>query len=385
MRPSASSVLRDAVEAAWQRAASARESQAGRRRAEADAQASRRLWAAPPSIELAHRDDRLQSNAGRRETEVAVSWPLWLPGQRSATEELARAAVDRAATFERASRLDIAGLVRENAWQGVAAAAEYDQLGAHVDVLRKLYDDVARRVAAGDLARADALAAQAEWLAMQVQAGEAAQRLEQSRVRWRELTGLGGPPSAQAITEAPEPSERHADHPELHAAAQAVAHARRRLDLVRSSVREAPELKLGMRQDVSGGLEGTHHSLSVGIRVPLGTKDRNLPLVVGASTDLDVAQAIEQRLRARVDADVQIARAALDAAQRQLAVENERAGLLHERASLMERSFRAGETALPDLLRALDASSQASSAVARQKVFVGRAGARLQQAMGILP
>ena len=73
-----------AIDAAWQRALSAREVDGQRRRAQAEQTAAGSLWAAPPSLWLGYRDDRIDANKSARETEVALSWPLWLPGQRSA-------------------------------------------------------------------------------------------------------------------------------------------------------------------------------------------------------------------------------------------------------------------------------------------------------------
>ena len=72
-------------------------------------------------------------------------------------------------------------------------------------------------------------------------------------------------------------------------------------------------------------------------------------------------------------------------AEAQLDAETARAGLLRERASLIDKSFRAGETPLPELLRALAAAAQADSAAARQTAALGLARARLQQALGLFP
>jgi outer membrane protein TolC len=132
-------------------------------------------------------------------------------------------------------------------------------------------------------------------------------------------------------------------------------------------------------------VEGTHSSVTVGIRLPFGTQDRNRPLEASAIGDLDVAQSAEQRLRERLQADAEAARAALASAEQQLAVEQERAKLLRERRELIDRSFRAGETGLPDLLRATASASQAQAIAVRQDIYVARARARLQQAIGIQP
>jgi outer membrane protein TolC len=72
-------------------------------------------------------------------------------------------------------------------------------------------------------------------------------------------------------------------------------------------------------------------------------------------------------------------------AEDQARTEGTRAELLRERAALIERSFRAGESALPELLRASTASAQADVAFAGQRAALGLARARLNQVNGLMP
>ncbi|MBL8362239.1 MAG: TolC family protein [Rubrivivax sp.] len=381
--PTAGTVsLRAALEAAWQRAVVAREREGQRRRAEVDRAVASSLWAAPPSLAMSHRDDRLQGNAGRRETEIGVAVPLWLPGQRAARAGTAEAAATQALAAEQVARLRLAGDLREAAWQLAALQAEMAQAEAQAQALKQLADDVDRRVRAGDLARADALAAQAEALAASALKTDVQQRLQAARSRWTLLTGLTAAPDLKAdlATEAPA-----AAHPELQFASQSTELARQRVELMRRSRRDAPELTIGVRQDTPGRAESSQGSLVVGLRLPFGTDDRNRPLEAAALTELDVAQTQERRLRERLDSDIAAAREAQRSAQAQLEAETARARLLRERTTLIDKSFRAGETPLPDLLRALAAAAQADSAAARQTAALGLARARLQQALGLLP
>jgi outer membrane protein TolC len=374
--------LRAALDSAWQRAVAARETEGQRRRAEADRTVASSLWAAPPSLALSHRDDRLQSNAGRRETEIGVAVPLWLPGQRTARAGTAEAAAAQALAAEQVARLRLVGDLREAAWLLAALQVELVQADAQAQSLKQLADDVERRVRAGDLARADALAAQAEHLAAAAQQADVQQRLQAARSRWALLTGLTAAPdlTADIATEAPATA-----HPELQFASQSTELARQRVELMRRSRRDAPELTVGVRQDAPGRAESSQGSLVVGLRLPFGTDDRNRPLEAAAITELDVAQTHEQRLRERLDSDIAAARDAQRSAQAQLDAETTRARLLRERATLIDKSFRAGETPLPDLLRALAAAAQADSAAARQTAALGLTRARLQQALGLLP
>ena len=376
--------LRAALDAAWQRSVSARETDGQRRRADADRATAGSFWAAPPSLELSHRDDRLQSNAGRRETEVGVAVPLWLPGQRAARAGTADAAAAQAQAAAQVARMRLAGELREAAWHFAALQAEAAQADAQDRALKQLADDVERRVRAGDLARADALAAQAEQLAASVLLSDVRQRLQAARARWTLLTGLSAAPNLSPATVA-YGAPAAAVHPELQLASQSTELARKRVELMRHTRRDAPELTVGVRQDVPGRAEASRGSLIVGLRLPFSTDDRNRPLEAAALAELDVAETHEQRLRERLDSDIAAARDAQQSAVTQLDAETARARLLRERATLIDKSFRAGETPLPDLLRAFAAAAQADSAVARQTTALGLARARLQQTLGLLP
>ena len=373
--------LAAAFESAWQRAVSARESDGQRQRAAAERSAANSLWAAPPALELNHRNDRFNSAGGRHETEVGLAWPLWLPGQRAARGAAAQAGMALADSALGAARLRLAGEVREAAWALLAQRADLAQADALVQTLAALRDDVQRRVNAGDLARADALAASAEsWAATALQT-EARQRLLSAQTRWQLLTGVAALPDAAKDTT---PSGT-VEHPEVQLAALASELARKRLHLVQVSRREPPELTLRYRQDVPGRAEAAQNSIGIGLRLPLATDDRYQPLLAAALSELDVARAQQERLQSRLAADLAEARAALQAAGQQLSAERTRAGLLQERADLIAKSFRAGETPLPDLLRALAAAAQADAAAARQQTSMGLSRARLHQALGLLP
>jgi len=377
--------LRAALDVAWQRAVVARESQGALRRAEADRAAVGSFWAAPPSLELSHRNDRLQDHAGKRETEIGVAVPLWLPGQRAARAATAGAAAAQALAAEQVARLRLTGELRDAAWQIAAAQAELAPADTEARSLKQLADDVERRVRAGDLARADALAAQAELLAAAALQSDLRQRLQAARARWTVLTGLTAAPDLQAAAANDGAPDAAASHPEMQLARESTALARQRVELMRRSRRDAPELSVGLRQDVGGRAEAAQGSLVLGLRLPFGTDDRNRPLEAVALSELDVAQTHEQRLGERLDSDIATARAALGAAEAQLEAETTRARLLRERAALIDKSFRAGETPLPELLRARAAAAQADGAAARQTAALGLARARLQQTEGLLP
>ncbi len=384
--------LAQAVEAAWQRATQAREAEGQTQRATAERVAISSLWAAPPAVEFSYRDDRWQTSAGRREAEAGLAWPLWLPGQRNARGAVVDADMELSQAAVQAGRLHFAGLVREAAWGIAAQKAESDLADAQVRSLQEISDDVRRRVKAGDLAHADGLAAQSEALAAQSAQMAARQRLSASLSQWTTLTGIALAPDLTSVPvsdgAAVSPGGAHfavETHPDARVAALTVERARKRLDVVAATRRDPPELLLRIRQDTPGRGESAQNSIGVGVRIPLGTASRNQPLQAAALSELDVALTTKQRTEERLAADAAMAQAAVHTAEQQLEAERQRSALLRERATLIDRSFKAGETPLPELLRALAAATQADTSFARQQVALGLARARLQQSLGILP
>ena len=375
--------IRQAVDAAWEKsvqlpAASGRVGVARARRLAADSP-----WAAPPSLDILNRGEPLRASAaGQRETEVGVAWPLLLPGQRSARIGSADSELGSSEAGLRAAKLAIAGEVREAAWTVLAREAELALAESQAKALLQLAADVDRRVAAGDLARADSLAARAEALAASNAAREAAPRLEAARARWRVLTGL---PAVPAALEPAAAEVSPDEHPEMAAATLRLETARKRLDLTRAERRDPPELMLRYRNEVAASGLPSQNSIGVAVRIPFATDSRNAPREAAVLAEVEVALAEERRTRERLAAELASAKALASATEQQVAQEESRAALLRERARLIDRSFRAGETALPELLRTLSAAAQAESSLARQRAELGLARARVQQAAGVLP
>ena len=375
-----SAPLAAAVDAAWNRSVHARSAEGQVAVAAAQQTAAASLWAAPPSVELSYRSDRLLDNAGRTESEAGVAWPLLLPGQRAARRAAAHAERNAAEATLEAARLRVAGEVREAAWAVVARQAEASVASQNARGLEALANDIDRRVKAGDLARADALAARAEFLAASAAAAEARQRLDAAKAQWKALTGM---------EQVPDPTESRAgartQHPELAAAALGAESARNKLDLVRASRGDPPEIIVRYRQEtIASGLP-SEKTIGLAIRIPLGTDDRNLPREKAALAEMEVARAEEQRQRLRVEAEAANARGAVSLAEEQVKADESRAELLRERAALIDKSFRAGDTALPELLRANAAATQAEAALAAQRAALGLARARLNQVNGQMP
>jgi cobalt-zinc-cadmium efflux system outer membrane protein len=204
-------------------------------------------------------------------------------------------------------------------------------------------------------------------------------------LQWKALTGLAAIPDTPEAIAAANAQMVPDEHPVLRLADFQVDLARKRLNLVNASKLSPPELIARVRQDVGNRGESAVNTLGVAIRIPFGTSDRNEPLMAAAITELEVAEAAQRQQMEQVAAAIEVARSGTLAAEGQLDAERSRAAMLRERATLVEASFRAGESSLPELLRASTAAAQAEVGLARQQAASGLARARLQQALGLLP
>jgi outer membrane protein TolC len=375
--------LNQALEAAWQRSLEASESRSRLAIVQADQAVNQNWLAAAPAFSLGQRDGKAGTPSGSRETELGLSFPLWWPGQRAAGGQATQSQLGLSHATEQAERLRLAGRLREAIGSLHLAEAELHQVERQVQDLGQLTQDVEKRVRAGDLSPSDALAARSELLGAQAQAVAARQALAVQQSHWHLLTGV---PSLKLQTRAA-PALAHLldTHPELVLANAAVDLGQRRADLARVQRSDSPELSLGMRQERPGQGAGLQSSVVVALRVPVGGQVYQQPRIAAALGELDIAQTQALRTRQRLTAEVTLAQSQLSLSQAQLQAERERAQLLAERARLIDKSFRAGESALPEMLRALSAAVSAESALAREQINYQTAISRLEQTLGLLP
>jgi cobalt-zinc-cadmium efflux system outer membrane protein len=375
--------LKQVLDAAWQRSLESTQSRSRFSLAQAEQAVAQSWLAAAPALSMGLREGRVGAPAASRETELGISLPIWRLGQRAAGVHASQFQLAWAEAFEQAERLRLAGRLREVIAALHLSQAEVRQAERHAQDLRELTQDVERRVGAGDLARSDALAARSDWLAAQAQANLARQALNLQQAHWHALTGLA--PIAFQTRVAPSLTELSDRHPELALASATVDLERRRMELALVQRPDSPELTLGMRQERPGQSTSLQNSVVVALRLPLGGQVYQQPRIAAALGDLDIAQTQALRTRERLTAEVTLAQNQLSLIEAQLQAEQERAQLLTERARLIDKSFRAGETALPEMLRALTAAVSAQSAFARQQINQQTAIARLEQALGLTP
>ncbi|MET1115569.1 MAG: TolC family protein [Comamonas sp.] len=388
--------LRQAFDAAWARQPEAASAAHYRNAAQGRQSVANGWTPEPPALELATKTDRWHRDEGSAELELGVAVPLWLPGERGRAQALAQAEFDALDTRQAAARLRLAGALREAWWQLQRAQLDIAQAQARLGSAAELAADVARRVKAGELARADQHQADGA-----VAAAEAALAESQAQraVHEQTLRTLVAQPVG-AQSEAPEElppgalieasgsaqaDAQAADHPALREAQARLQVAERAQGLVGAQTRANPELTVATTRERGARGARYERTFTVGVRIPFGSSGARQSRTATAAAELLVAQSQLELERLRIAGEVASARARLTGARTVAQAAERRAVLARETQAFIGKAFRAGEIDLPNRLRveleAADAERQAGIA----RLGIHQALSALHQAMGLLP
>lgn len=386
------SPLRQAFETAWARQPEAATLQLRRDGAAAQGRAAQAWTPDAPALELSQRSDRWHDNQGVRELEAGVSVPLWLPGERDRSGALADAGARAVESRTDAARLRVAEALREAHWAWQRSTVDAELARDQQAAARRLADDVARRLKAGDLARSDQHQAEGAVAAADAALAQAMAARTLAEQRWRAVVGpvfMAPSPDDAVPAMEPEPAASTAPsteaHPALRDLRDRAAVADRAAALAALRTRANPELLLATTRERDGRGEPTLRTLTLGIRIPFGAGDRQAAVAATAraeATELDVERALAAE---RVVGEADAARAQVEAAKVQLAAAERRAQLASESRGFFDRSFRLGETDLPTRLRIEAEVAEAQRQAARSRIDLAAAVSHWRQALGLLP
>lgn len=385
--PGAGTTLRNAVENAWLRSIPARTLEARQSEVEAGRTTARSWIAGAPTLGLSQRSDRWTDRGDQRESEISLSAPVWLPGQKAARASLAALSTEELSAQILQARLAVAGEVRIRTWEAAAAQASLAEKRDHLHHLEELADEVQRRVKAGDLARSDGLLAQQAVLAARIDARLAATQASAALARYRLLTGLSDLPPLEPEPLEPEPPADASEpvNVRLSAARASERRAQAALRLAEATRNAPPSVGVSFRHERQGPMIGPDRSIGVAVQIPIGGKARNRVVEAQARTQIATAAAEAAHARASVESDLTLASEQLANAGAALGDATARAAALQEHTALIDKAFRLGERGLAELLRSRALSHEASVAVHQQQIALGLAHAQLNQARGILP
>ena len=375
---------------AWQRQPEAQSVALRREAAQATRNAATAWTAEPVVLELSTKTDRLGSNQGSRELEAGLALPLWLPGERARKAALAAAEAQALDSRQRAAQLQLAATVREAWWAAQRAQADWALAQDRLLNAQRLAADVARRVRAGDLSRADQ--AQADSAVSQAEAALAeAQGSRDAALAALAAWGVQAvPDGALADAAEPEPAvpdatTAAAQHPAATDWQDQAEVARRAADLAAVQTRANPELTVAATRGREQSGDRYQQTFTVGLRVPLGGGDRAQAKQATARAEALAAEARAAAERDRLAADIAAAVARVKATQAQRDALARHAALAQGTRGFVDKAFRLGEADGPTRLRVELEAAQAERQLARARIDAAAAISHLRQALGLLP
>lgn len=372
------------VQAAYQRYPQRPVGAAMRLRGDAIRQQASSLLAGDPAIMLRHENDAYTDDNGFRQWEGGVELPLWLPGQRHSRNQVALATSGEADGLARLQRWRVAGDMRELLWALQIAATSRqlaDQAVASAEVLES---DVKKRYQAGELARTDLILAQKEALLRRSDRLSAAAEHATLLQQYQSWTGLAELPitidepatAQQTISD---------DHPALGAARLSVSRARAQRDQVRTERRANPLLTLGGKSERAESGLSYDTALVVAVNVPLGTRSQSAVQTAEAEFSLSEATAELAQVRRDLEDDLIRTREDRQQATQALQLAEQQHTLASEGLRLTQRGFELGENDLFTLLQARTQALGSERELRLRRLELGRAIARYNQALGVLP
>jgi outer membrane protein, heavy metal efflux system len=380
--------LAGAFAAAWARQPVAQALGERQRAAQARQEAASALTAEPPSLELGGRSDRFNRDRGAEEYEVGLVLPLWLPGERRGSQALASAESAALTARTAALRLQLAGTLRQAWWDWQLADNERQLADERLVAVNRLRDDVARRLAAGDLARADQHQAEGELAAATAAQAEAGAQFAAAGYRLQALTGqIPSAPMVKAEAEVAAADEVAllAAHPQLLALAGRGDVSRQELALARSRSRANPEITIATRRERGLAGEAMEQTWALALRIPFSSGARQQARLAEANAELIESHLSAEREGERLVQEVAAARSRLGAARVLLSAAEERARLAGESREFFAKSFRLGESDLPTRLRIEQEAFTAASQAARARINLAASLSAYRQALGLLP
>lgn len=394
--PSSLLTLKQAFDAAWQRLPEAKSQLIRQNAAMARSQAANSWSPEPVVFEISGKTDRLNKSLGNGEIVAGVSIPLWLPGERTGTAALADTEMRSGASRISAAQLRTAASVREAYWFWHRTRIEHEVASDRLRNAQQLAADVAKRFKAGDLAKSDQYQTDVAVASAEVALAEAWSGVLTAWQQLRVLVGEAGystkVPASETVVKAESKPEFQGNlsamldkHPALIELLDRSETAQRNAELVLSQSRANPELSLAISRDKGQASEPYQHSITVGMRIPFGSDNRNrakAAIAQAESIEARIAASIEkERLIAQLDA----ARQRLESVQVQEIAANKRAQLAKELRGFIQKSFRLGESDLPTRQRIESEAQDAERQAARVRVDLAAAISALRQALGLLP
>ena len=328
-----------------------------------------------------HLSDRQLDDIGAYENEVALSLPLWLPGEKRAQTALGEAASTAQVSREAEFRWRVSATLRRQLWQLMLAKRQWELALEQEQRLHDVLEQVTIFTEAGDFSRADQLATMQE-LAIWKSETITLEADYQDAVReYQALTGLPKVPSDISETRSEEQDIRK-DHPALQVVMDQLAEAAALAEVTRQGNSARPSVQVFWRGFRGDRASPDVNALGFGLAVPLGRSPRRGPEIARANAGLANAEARLLETRRRLDLQLHEARHLLKTTREQLQNSNDMVEAASERYRLDKLAFELGEFSVWEWLRRLSEFKKIEQSHELLLMQQGAAIASYNQAVG---
>lgn len=380
----AETTLHDAIEGAWTRLPQRNTLAAQQNTAAARYLSGSALVPNAPTASGSYVDDRqIGSHYNYVTSQIGVSTPLWLPGEGTATQNLARAESTAVEAQAELAHLALAAQVVQRAVDAIDARNARDIAARRLATNQALAKDLDHRFQVGESSQSDALAADGEAATAAVALAQADAQLGSAQIALAELTGSLALPVLSAPL-MPARAATGADHPQIVAAVRQSETARAQERLVYLQDRDDPEFGV---QGINEKQPGTRWDTRVGLtlRFHFATEARNAPRRAAAVEAVTRADVQLELTRRQIAAEIARATLLVTVTERASAAAERGAAEWSKRRGQTERAWRLGEMPLIELVRANAAAYEAEAASVKARTGRTAAMIRLAIAEGAIP
>jgi len=312
-----------------------------------------RRWL-PDTTTLAgfHMSDQVFDDIGAYENEAALSFPMWLPGEKRARARFADVLSDSRASAQAEFRWRISGQLRQQLWQLTLAERQWQLALEQEQRLADVLAQVTLFAEAGELSRADQLATMEELATWK---GETMLQEAEYMDAVREYHSFTGLETIPANIDEPLSAvqEIGQDHPALRQAMDRVAESSASVEVVREHSNARPSLDLFWRGFSGDRRAPDVNALGIGFAIPLGKSPRREVEVARAFETYAGAEAELMETKRVLDLQLHEASHVLHTTRERLANSGQIMEAATERHRLDKLAFELGEFSTREWLRRL--------------------------------
>ena len=345
-----------------------------------------------PMLYLQYIDDAVfGSDHGMTEIQTGYQVPLWMWGQKEASQRVTEESKQAAERYIVALKHEVAGLVRDALWTLRLMENRRELARQIYEVAEKLTSVVQRRVELGDLARADALLAESDQLEKKTALVQAEAEVMHARKAYQNLTRMNRAPRRleEMLSKMKVLDEQH---PALAASNASVERAQAEVEFTRLSKQgNQPTILIGTNsteiqkqsdQLVGGGF-GTGSNMV--LQVPIGGDDWHAPQMAQANLTLNEKIVQRETLRRQLEKALHEAHHTLEVDRTALEIAERRKSIAETQLKMSRIAFEAGEIALIDYLKIQAGAQSAIRDAAERSILVQKDTAVYNQVVGVMP